>query len=276
MIERGVHVGYLPELLDDWDPAEPLHLRRRIRVNIEAAAAALRVPPEHLVLRASLIVGTGGPRGERRRLVLESHDLSVGNPDVEFAAVLEGDQISERVSLRTQLTLGSTAAGTQLSPARSGLELWTETTRLALEPDEARFAIQAESFSVTFPDTPLALWRLDWTPTLMDRDISGNVRLYVNADRRDFVDRISAGDPASLQLMTAGVVEQLVVAVLLRDDALSELEAPTSIASAARGWADQAFPGRSPSSIRELMVNNPSAFSAGLAALAVELGGLND
>lgn len=275
-IERAGRVSFIPDLLEDWDPGEPLHLRRRVRLNLDMAAAALAVPPEHLVVLASLIVGTGGPRGERQRTVREQHALSRSTPEAEFAAVLEGDELSERLTLRTLLTLGSTAPGSPLSPRLPGVELWQDVVRMALEPDEARFAIQVESFPSTFRDTPLALWRLDWSPGLLDRDMAGNVRLYVNADRPDFVDRVSGGDAATLQLMAAGIMEQLAVTFLSQDTAGEVDEAPTSIASTVRGWIDQAFPGQGIDSVKELMHRDPATFAAGVATLAVELGVRDD
>jgi hypothetical protein len=275
-IERGEHVSYLTERLEDWDPTEVLHLRRRIRLNFDQAALALGVPAGELVLRASLIFGTGGPRGERLRTVRESHLLTQASPEADFAVVLEGDELSERLTLKTMITLHETAPGAALSPARPGVELWHDVIRLGLEPEEPRFAIQVESFASVFRDTPHALWRLDWTPALIDRDMAGNVRLYVNADRREFVERVSAGDASTMNMMTAGVMEQLVSSVLAHDAAPDGDEAPTSIAATVGGWIEQAFPGQGAQGVRELVRRDPAAFSAGLATLAAEMGLADD
>jgi hypothetical protein len=275
-IERGGHFSYLTETLEDWDPTEVLHLRRRIRLNFDQASTALGVSAGDLVIRVSLVFGTGGPRGERLRTVRETHLLTQTSPEVDFALVLEGDELSERLTLRTVITLHATARGSPLSPDRPGVELWQDLVRMAVEPDEPRFAIQVESFAALFRDTPHALWRLDWTPALIDRDMAGNVRLYVNGDRPEFVERVSAGDTSTMNLVTASVMEQLVSAVLSHDSVPDGDEAPTSIATTVGGWIDQAFPGHRVPGVRELMKRDPAAFSAGLATLAAELGLADD
>lgn len=262
--------GLVPDALDGWEQSRDLMVRRRLRLDWEAVARNLGHAPEGLRLEVIVTVGTGGPRADRRRLVWWRCELSVDSCECSPAITLTGSELSQGVMLRTEILLhGPEATGPTLSPGRRGMRLWEHTHRVLLEPVEPRFSVQVTSFAAEFPGAEEAFWRLDWTPEDPVRDFGGSVRLWLNSDFPEFVQRFSGDDEITTRSVMWGVISQVVRATLANDAYSPDLvhEAPTSIGAAVTGWLDRAFPGQDAAGVTQLLTRNPAGFEAALAML---------
>jgi len=261
------------EYLPDWDYASELRVRRRVRVDHANIAKRFGIPPGDLRLALVVTFGTGGAREDRLRRRVWAQDVVADETDFEIDLLLDGLDIAQRFSLRTDILLASPAGvGSPLAPKQPGLRLWDEMLRVRTEPDEARFPIEALAFSQHFPDHRNAPWILEWTPAQIEEDFEGAFRLFINDDFRDFVSKVSLGDATILKLLMGGVRLQIVRGVLGNEefDAVPTEESPLSIAAAVRRWLALAFPGEDIAAVRELAVYSPAKFEAGISGVGEE------
>jgi hypothetical protein len=159
-----------------------------------------------------------------------------------------------------------------LSPARQGSRLWSDRLDLRLEGEEPRFPMEAVSFIHRFAGRPEvhAPWLLHWTPGNLHRDFGGSVRLYLNSDRKDFIERLMAGDRATSQVVLADVMTQIISTSIRQSDfeqAATEAD-PSSIAGRADFWIRLAFPGQDLAHVRSMLDLRPSLFHAAILAAA--------
>jgi hypothetical protein len=267
----------LSEYLPDWDYASEVRLRRRIQVNISSIAGRFDVPIADLRLRLIVTVGTGGAREDRNRRTYWARDVTVEESDCEVELLLDGLDVAQRFSLRTDLLYaGPVQGGGVLAPKRTGLRLWDEMLRVRVEPEEARFPIEALSFSQHFRESRDALWRLEWSPADLAEEFAGSFRLFINDDFPDFVTKVSTGDITTVRLLMAGVRLQIARGTLSNDgfeDALAN-GGQISIATAVNRWLSAAFPGEGISAVRQLSIYSPAVFDAAMSGVNEE-GGMN-
>jgi hypothetical protein len=128
------------------------------------------------------------------------------------------------------------------------------------------------SFDERFGGRPEASapWLLHWLPGELHRDFGGAVRLYLNHDRPDFVERFVSADALTLQTTLGGVVSQIVSSVLLQEDledVLGDAE-PSSVAGHVKTWLELAFPSLGIAGIRGMHDTAPGKFHAAILAMA--------
>ncbi|NEX92968.1 hypothetical protein [Caulobacter sp. 17J65-9] len=262
-----------------WDHAVDLVLRRRLQINLASVAQRFGVAEKDLHLEFIVTVATGGPRGDRHRSIHWRGAVSMEETARVAAVSLAGMTLSQRMNLRTELLMRDPVpAGSSLMPGRAGLRLWEDVHRVQLEPEEARFPTEAVRFSERFPNSGEALWRIDWSPAHLEREFAGAVRLYVNLDFPDFVQRVSDAEDVTMRLITGGIVSQLSRGAL---DSLSfELgiaeSVPGSLGAAIASWLRLAFPNQSLDVIRSRMVSDPAGFEAELSVLLQTEGPADD
>lgn len=265
----------VPDHVVHWDHTTDLRLRRPIRLDFPAVAAALGHDAGELQLELVLTVGTGGLRGDRRRDIWSRTTLTAGTPGFTLEIELAGGDLSQAVTLRTEILMLSPEAATSvLAPRQRGLRLWGDLQTIALEPAEPRFPIATASFASEFPDSPGAPWRLLWFPGDLTRDFSGAVQLYLNLDQPEFVERVSMADPPVVSEIMHQVMSQIIREVLsdeTLDPQVAE-DAPTSVAATVLGWLRRGFPGQQPDTIRQLMRTDPARFEARIGQLVGEVG----
>ena len=259
--------------LADWDNARDIPLRRHLRVDFEIAATQLEIAAEDLELRVVLRIGTG--TGNMARQVDDRLQgvLRKGREEMVIEETIAGRLLSSRLIADTHLLLHASPANRgQLSPRPAGARLWMDHLDLHLEGEEPRFPMEVMSFSERFSGRPEAYapWYLHWVPGSPERDFGGAVRLFLNSDRADFMERFVAGDRGTVQVVLADTMLQIVGYLIYHDHAELQQDDPEpgSISAQARFWIELAFPGQDFSRIRSLRERSPATFHAALLAAA--------
>ena len=186
LIESGDHIP-------DWDYATTLRVHRTMELDFPLASAQLAIPQDDLRLSLILRVATG-PGNIPHVIEVITYPISgpVSGPIVINQAI-ESSRLSRRLKLVTEVVLGeSPSRSSQLSPTVRGSRLWGDEVDFRLEGQEPRFPMEVMSFREHFRDNIKAasLWYLHWNHSNLDADFRGSVRLYLNADRQDFVARV--------------------------------------------------------------------------------------
>lgn len=233
------------DFLPNWDASRDIHLRRTLRINPEIAAADLALKPDDLDLRASVRIGTG--QGRLPRMVVARHNeaLKRENQIWHFSEIVEGGTLSLVLDLQMQIILASKPkAPGALSPRSVGDRLWSDVTRVRLEGEEPRFPIEtvdlAQMLDGMMPGS--APWYLHWSPRDWNRDFHGAVRLYLNQDAPEFLERIEAEDPQTLKLVLADIMSQICERFVSDDDIIADEFEPGSLGAQAITWLRKAWP----------------------------------
>lgn len=258
----------------NWDSSCDIHIRRRLKVVREVAAADLRIPMEDLNLSLGVRIGTG--QGRLPRLVVARHSEPVdwNRPAWEIEGAVEGRMLSMVLDLFTQVILATpTTSAHPLSPRSLGDRLWSDNIRIRLEGEEPRFPIETVDLremldSRMAGDAP---WYLHWSPLDWNRDFHGAVRLYLNKNAPEFIERIENEDPQTLQLVLADIMSQICERLLTDADAPIDGMEPGSLAAQAVAWLRRAWPGKDLSFIRSVLEHRPGEFRSAFLALS-ELG----
>lgn len=278
LVDSGGQLLPLQKYIEDWDYLSALRLRRTLNINLEIASIHLGIPQQELDLKVLLRIGTGPGTMPRVWVRSVNFDVMASDGNVEIDEVLAGDQLSGRVKLETSiLSFGPSAHAGSLSPQISGAKVWIHDLDVMLEGTEPRFPMETVSFETTFAGRPHAssLWYLHWSPSSIHGDFGATVRLYMNSDRGDFIERLTENDPLLLQTIMADVMNQLVSGVISMDEAQEAIDNAEegSIAGYVGNWLKLAFPGESATDVRSKMERRPGDFNAGIQA-AAEIGGL--
>lgn len=262
--------------LDAWDYARDLQLDARLDLDFDAAVKALRVSHgEHLRLAIVVRIGSGSGRFARR--MDSAFQKLIEAPLEEPLAIslpVDSRSLSGRLLVRIEILLAEDiTTDNPLTPQTAGSRLWSDTSNVHLEDGgDARFPMEVLSFREAFhghrqEDSP---WYLHMRPGSPEADFTGSVRLYVNADHEFFAERVSKGDPSTLQAMLGDVMIQMCRSTLEDEDARDMLNVceEGSVGSQITGWLELAFPDMSIEDIHGLMKATPSAFHASLLASA--------
>lgn len=267
----------LQRYIQDWDYLRPIRIRRTVRLNREVASLHLGIPEADLDLRVFFRFGTGP--GTMPRAWIRSGLVQPDEAEGIYCIneELDGGELSGRLKLETTvLSFGQSFGASSLSPAIKGAKVWSHEFDVLLEGSEPRFPMETISFEKAFPDRTHAssLWYLHWSPGSLHRDFGGAVRLYLNADREDFITRLTENDPILMQTIMADVMTQLITNVVSMDEseaAIAQAE-EGSVASYVGSWIQIAFPGEKPTDVRSKLENRPGDFYAAVLA-AAEIGG---
>lgn len=261
------------DILDNWDYEQDIQVNIHVRVDFSEAAKLLGIAAADLKLAIVLVAGTGSGSLPRRVDRLETEFIDAGNPAVTIETVIPGRTLSGQLQLSLRILLESPVeSGNLLSPKQRGARLWkTEKLILIEDGGDSRFPIELSSFSEIFKGRPEqhAPWLVEWNPTTLDADFSGNVRLHVNADIDMITERFIKGDPLTLQAMVADVMAQIIESALEAEDE-DELArySEGSIGYQAMAWIGMCFPGKSLESIKQINIYSPGKFRAFILATA--------
>ncbi len=274
----GRHVP-LQRHVENWDYLRSLRVRRSLGINKEIASIHLGIPKDALDLRVLLRVGTGPGTMPRAWVRSVTFDLEDAPDGIELDEVVHGHDLSGRLKLETSiLSFSPSEELGSLSPSISGAKVWSHEYDVMLEGTEPRFPMETTSFEKTFAGRPHAssLWFLHWSPGSVRDDFGTAVRLFVNSDRDDFMERLTGNDALLLQTIMADVMNQLVSGVLVMNDAEEVIAGSEegSIGGYVGNWVKLAFPGESPVDIRSKLERRPGDFYAGIQA-AAEMGGMD-
>ena len=136
-----------------------------------------------------------GGAGER----VDLGDLS-GLLRTPIAVSVPGPEAGGRVDLTTRIVLRSAGTAPSLiSPRRSGAVLWTDTQRVALEGNAARFPMAAVDFATLSRVPDGAAWYVDWDHEDLEAPVLGGLRLLLNSahPRMASIARTASDDPAA-------------------------------------------------------------------------------
>ncbi|SFQ33829.1 hypothetical protein [Pseudomonas borbori] len=261
------------DILENWDYEQDIQINVHLDIDFAAAATQLGIDPADLKLAAVLVAGTGVGNLPRRTDRLETEVIDASNTAVTLEAVIPGRTLSGQLQLSLRIVLESPiGSGSLLSPKQRGARLWQSQKYILIEDGgDSRFPIELTSFSESFKGRleQYAPWLVEWNPTTLGADFSGNVRLYINSDIENITERFVKGDPLTLQAMVADVMTQIIEAAIEAEDEdeLARFE-EGSIGHQARAWMDMSFPGQGLESIRQTYTYSPGKFRALILATA--------
>ncbi|HFS0486014.1 TPA: hypothetical protein ACHYXU_004806 [Pseudomonas aeruginosa] len=261
------------DILENWDYEQDIQVNAKVEIDFPAAAQMLEIDPGVLRLAVVMVAGTGAGTLPRRIDRLQTTIIDANNTSVAVDAVVPGRTLSGQLQLSLRILLDSPIdAGNVLSPKQRGARLWQSQKNILIEDGgDSRFPIELASFSESFKGRPEqhTPWLVEWNPTTLDADFSGNVRLYINSDNELITERFVEGDPLTLQTMVADVMTQMIEAAVASEDEveLAQYE-EGSIGYQARVWMEIAFSGQSLDSIRQMRTYKPGKFRAAILAIA--------
>jgi hypothetical protein len=262
------------EILDAWDYARDLEVSVNIGVDLEKASDALRIPMADLRLRAVLKAGTGVGMMPRRWFTLCSADIYANETQIDLRADISSRDLSARLLVQVSLLLGSVPRpASALSPRSQGARLWTTSKDILIEDGgAARFPVEAVSFSQFFHglNHANAPWFIDWPTGNWDQDFSGVVRLYINSDLPDVLERFAGGDALLLQSILSDTMIQMTSSLLSSDLSEGDMEEfpEGSVGAQVRRWITLAMPGSSLETVRSIHAHFPGRFSAAMLSAA--------
>ncbi len=263
----------LSEYLPNWEYYSRLQISRSASVDYKAAAEMLNLRPGSFELIVVVDVATGPGTIPRQIVTQVEFPVSDRSNEIELRLDLQSEQLSGQILLTTNVLLHSIGKRlTELAPSQAGARLWSDTTRSRLEGEEPRFPMEEASFDIMFADRPQAsaLWYLHFDPSRLDGDLHGAIRLYLNADNPDFIERVKSEDPLTLRMLLADVISLISERALGMKDASEILvgSEPGSLARQVLHWLQMAFPGSSIERIQATCEGRPGEFRSALQSIA--------
>lgn len=271
LLDEAGNAQAMGEYLTGWDYARDLRISRMIGLSGELEEERLGLLQGKAHFSVIVRLGTGPGSLPRRCWTIARQDVRLGDRIIIDQHV-PGRQLSQRLRLETTIILaGAEGRTSRFAPWRPGSVLWRDEHDLMLEGNSPRFPMEIVSFRERFAGRPEAgaLWHLHWRPGNLHRDFGGSVRLFLNNDRQDFIERFTGSDPQTLQCTLTDVITQVLSRALHDEDledALAECE-ETSVAGHVAAWFDIAFPGENLSAIRNLHLVSPGHFHAAIQSM---------
>lgn len=261
------------EYVADWDYATELQLSRSIELDVEEAAKCLKIPVDALQLGLIVETGTGPGRFPRKTLSTEFHEITADSRKIDLTINPQSASLSSFLFLTTTLVIKSEPYEFEkLSPKLVNSKLWSDRFVTRLDGEEPRFPIEVASFERLFGKTPEARapWYVSWNPGDWSRDFHGAVRLYLNDDLPEFMERIQSGDGFLLQSISVDVVGQILERLVTEADVEDIVaNAPVgSLAAQAASWIKLAWPDSSLGSLKHKLESQPGRFRACMWAVA--------
>ena len=261
------------DFLSDWDAASTVRFRRTLKYDPLVAANDLDVAEDSLRLSLVVRAGTGAGRLPRQILFRKTERLSTVPAELTTSLEVPGEGLSLVLDLHTQVVLAAPPKEcSPLSPHQVGDRLWSDTLRMRLEGEEPRFPIEVADMRLLLGSAVAASapWHLHWSPLDWNRDFHGAVRLYLNRDHADLIERVEQQDRLTLQVLLADVMSQMCERLLVDPEAweiMSQAE-PGSLGAQTVGWLHKLWPGKDMGSIRRVLCSQPGRFRAAFLALA--------
>lgn len=261
------------DFLKDWDSSSTIRLQRKFQLDPDIATLDLGISKDELRLSLGVRIGTGPGRLPRLIVHREHHEFAPVNQRIFLNLEVPGDSLSSVLDIVVEIMLAAPVSNpSALSPTRISDRLWQDRHRIRLEGDEARFPIEVADLRSHLSEARAesALWYLHWSPRDWLRDFHGAIRLFLNSERSDIIERIEAQDAVLLQTLMADVMGQICERLLNErevDELIAQFE-PGSLGAQAMGWLRHAWPGQDIDFIRSVLENRPGRFHAAFLALA--------
>jgi hypothetical protein len=249
--------------LEGWDPSEPLHLRRRLDIDVDRVRRSCRLA-ETDSLRIAVIAWSRA--AGVRRCVFTSGPLEDDASALEAEAILDGDELADRVEITTQLvTSGSTASTDPIAPRGPGCVVWEDVFECRLEGQGSQFPLDAGDFEqmpwLRAPDAP---WHIDIDPDCdLDDLFLRCVRLQLNSAHPAMQDHQPT--PGIDDFLSFDIARSLLLMIRDRDDFEDGRAFPGgSVGKVVMNLLSTTFPGTSVMEIRSEMEDNPNTFETRL------------
>jgi hypothetical protein len=265
-------------LLKSWDQSTDIAVSRTISVDIAKFAASGLLPKGSKVkLFCTWWSSRTGLRGSgpARLIVVDPADRK----KEEFVLPLKvpGSKLSGIVQIRTVATLDLLAdqdSASALSPKRQGAILWEDSIEIVLEGSGSKFPISVVDFVETGIGPERSCWLFDWSPSDISLPAMATMRVYVNSRHAVFHAACTATEPIESQRLLRETMRYGLTCEMVRHavDRAEDLEAAAQdLPSDSAGrvlWdlLERVFPGRSPLSCRELLLQEPGKFHAEVQA----------
>jgi len=263
----------LSNYLIDWDYQQTLFVRKSLIIHKEIASMQLGVDQKLLDLKLCVRVGTG--MGSMPRLwVLTKVFEASDDYNFKINLTIPGRLLSGRATFEISVLCDRAPEDSDvLAPSFNGSRVWSDNFDVILEGTEPRFPIETVSFKKTFAankNINSSLWYLHWSLSTLSWDFGSAVRLYINSDYSEFVDRMSEGDHLTLQFLMAGVMTQMLTAIFNSSyvDTLGEPHEETSVIGYLNRWISMAFPNESIETVRSMVKSRPGDFNAAIMSAA--------
>lgn len=252
----------------DWSYDAPLILGREIQINGLRLLDELELTDTgaSFELVYSLHVSN---LSQRKVIHRETVGIS-GNYRSQFLKTFDSSLLCERVKLTCSLVLKEDLdAVPRWSPSAKGSVCWQDETILDLEGAGSRFPMRDCAFSEHYQLPNGAAWHLEWRPTLLHYSFNSAVTLLLNSERKEFLDKIQAGDDILVEQVMSAITGEICASVLGSDEFIADdSEYPEgSLGSVARSWLLGALPGKNLSDIKTLYEQCPAEVHTALRGL---------
>lgn len=258
----------LPQRLDGWDAAMNLLLNRTVVIQADAVRRECGIAGP---LRLSAVWWCPGTNLGRPLAIAEilPNDTEI---TVTLEGIIKGEELSERLILRTLLVLpAGTYAEQLLSACRPGSVLWEDSFEIVLEGTASRFPTEIADFSaMNWPAE--AGWRLHWEDDALDAPFGRAVRLYLNETNKAVCITATAARAPEHRVISS-VIRFDIARSLLTHGLCSEefLQNPSgwpddSVAGAISRMLEQYFPNDTPQNVAQMLSEDSECFSTNLQA----------
>ncbi|MEU8873676.1 hypothetical protein AB0D24_21390 [Streptomyces javensis] len=259
----------MPEALPDWDYRMNLHLRRRVRVDLDRARSESGLPDDAALMLSTVWTATGSNLGGPAQHVRLAEG---GTRTVDFDVRLRGADLGGLLLLDTALVLAERRSDARpSSPRRAGSVLWSDRDSLRLQGDAPQFPMAVIDFARTsIPDE--AAWHLQISGGLESATM-GSLLLLVN-ERNTITTTAfeNAGKPRPVDRIVLSAVYADVARVMI-EHALSvsdfgeDADFPDgSLGATLLSLFEQLFPGQSITDVRLRQRQSPALFASDLQA----------
>ncbi len=257
-----------PRFLQDWDYNSTIKVKRDIRIVPEKLFEALHLDRPFLKLVARW--GTGeGNKPTFVHLLQDQPIPRIALEDIQTLSIsgsFPARNLAGKLFLKVFIILRVAPLNpeTPLVPSHKGDMLWHDMHVIPLEGGGNRFPVASSSLPAHLQG---ALWYLDLDPEAIEEPFLSSVRLYLNREREDFLQRIKQGDPVLEQAMMADIVNQLITTAL-NDEAwlqdIMEIKDESTLGYQIQRWILEIF--ETPDVALNEFQNRPGNFHARINA----------
>lgn len=264
-----------PDFLEEWDNGTNIKLRRYMDFDYEHCCRALGCSVDQLAFSVLVTLGTGAGSMPTEKWITYRASIHPGSPNLSIAIDELGEHLADVLHIDTSVILSRSVDNPKspISPVHEGSIVWQEKKRIRLEGDVSRFPVSETNLEKLLGiEWKEALWYLqvDWEDPASPFDSS--VRLHVNSQQKEFASRFRKGDPETVHVVMADVINQITSSCLKLSDEwefmLDEPDGPVSLGRVAGHWLEAAF--GNIEAARQAYRHAPGRFHALLNALAYQ------
>lgn len=257
----------LPKLLETWDYATPLDVRRQLSFSLEELRDASGLPTTARLSAGAL--WSCRPSALRGPSALHPIDAS---GEIELRLELSGQRLGGTLELETVVLLAEAIENRHdRAPWRAGSILWSDRTKCRLQGDAPLFPIAIVDFAALGYDDR-APWILQVEPDL-NAPAAGAIYLLVNDRASDVIEALkSAGSPDPMQAAILSALHHD-VGRTLSEAAISNTAVGSgvsfeqeSLGDVLQGLLAVAFPRQNLQGLRTMRETDPATWAGQTAA----------